>query len=126
MTDKPLLRNSEILTVLDEILHAPQTPLRVVELVGRGIAAEARVTLTVVEDKVRGLDNLVAGLVPEVPVNAVDAYEDMMALSAIADDLTELWRDRRAGDAVEAAFEAQLGRIVERLETWTPTIRSTR
>lgn len=124
--DKALLRDSQILTVLDEILHAPGTGLCTVEVVGRGIAAAARVTRTVVEDQVNGAENLAAGLVPDVPVNAVEAYEDMMTLGAIADDLAAVWADRRAGDLAEAAFEAQLGRIVERLETWTPAIRSTK
>ncbi|NUP46627.1 MAG: hypothetical protein HOW97_04845 [Catenulispora sp.] len=126
MNDKSLLRSSQVLIVLDEILHAPRTSLRALELVGRGIAAEARVTLTVVEDEVNGPANLGAALVPDVPVNAVEAYEDMKSLTAIEEDLADLWRGRCQGDVAEAAFEARLGRIVERLETWTPTIRSTR
>lgn len=126
MNDKSLLRTSQTLTVLDEILHDPRTSLRVLELLGRGIAAEARVTLTVVEDEVNGPANLAAALVPEVPVNAVEAYEDLKSLTAIEDDLVDLWRGRCRGEVAEAAFEARLGRIVERLETWTPTIRSTR
>lgn len=108
------VRNSRILGVLDEILHSSVGTLRTVELVGLGIAAEVRCTLSVLADKFG--EHGASGAISEVnPLAYVDSLE---ALGSIEDDLVELWSLQDSGDLEGAEFEEGLRVIVSRLESW--------
>jgi hypothetical protein len=115
-TEKPLVQNSAIIDVFDTILHDPRASLRAVQFVGRGIAAKARCTLSVLVDKT-------APHGKSADVARIDtlAYVDqLIQLSDIEDDLVGLWRRRYMEDLEDEAFEAGLEQIVVRLEAWTP------
>jgi hypothetical protein len=114
MDDDTLIRNSRILGMFDQVLHGQLASLRTVELVGRGIAAEARCTQAVLEDKGRANSDPL-----EVAVQrGLEAADLLTGLGVIEDDLADAWRRRRANDLNDPAFEGELHRLVDSLEAW--------
>jgi hypothetical protein len=114
VTDDRSVRNSRTLGVLDEILHDGRSTPRAVEIVGLGIAAEARCTISILAGK---------GQVNDTPVDEamLDAavYADrLIELGDIEDDLVALWRRRRAEQLADPTFEELLMQIVTRLQAW--------
>jgi hypothetical protein len=110
--DLPSLHNSRVLTLFDEVLHSPRSGLRVVEIAGRGIVAEAGCILATLVDKTRKYDD-------SAQIQRVLADSDrLMRLGEIEDDLVELWRVRSAGELSDQLFEQELNSIVNRLEAW--------
>ncbi|MEU6076641.1 hypothetical protein [Micromonospora sp. NPDC047074] len=114
MAKPATVRNSRILGVFDEILHAPQCGLRAVEIAGRGIAGEARCTLAALADK----DRRYTGTAAEVTRRAIAYSDRLVELGEIEDDLVDAWHRRSAGESDDAAFERALLDIVVRLEAW--------
>jgi hypothetical protein len=108
------VRSSRVLGVLDAILHSPWGSWRVVELVGRGIAAEARCAQAVLKDKSTVSIEPVAVLLQR----ATEAADHLIGLGAIEDDLADAWRRRRTNELDGPAFEAALDSVVRRLEAW--------
>ena len=114
MRDGQLVRNSRVLALFVEIIEGPEGTLRAVEAAGRGIAAEARCTLTVAADKTTAR----SGSPAEEQQRSRACADRLVELGSIEDDLSELWFRRRSGELGEAGFEADIQRIVTRLETW--------
>jgi hypothetical protein len=79
---------------------------------GRGIAAKARCTQAVVEDK------LTVSTVPAAVLlqRAAEAVNILIGLGTIEEDLADAWRQRCANDLDDPAFEAALDDAVCRLE----------
>jgi hypothetical protein len=118
VADSAQLRNSRILGVLDQIIHDQDTTLRAVEIAGRGIAAEARCTLAVSAGKNDAMSALQAGEAPASAPDPLAAFDKLMELSQIEDDLIDLWQRRSADDLADGDFEAELRSIVSALEAW--------
>ncbi|MEU1842623.1 hypothetical protein [Micromonospora sediminicola] len=114
MTAGPLVRNSRLLGLFSEIVRGPEGSLRAVEAAGRGIAAEARCTLTVLADK----RTTRSGRLDELLDGAHAAADRLVELGVIEDDLIELWSRRRGRELDDVSFEDGLRRIVMRLEAW--------
>lgn len=114
MNNRQLVRNSRLLTLFIEIVQGPEGNLRAVQAAGRGITAEARCTLTVAADKMA----TISGSPAEARQRSLACADRLIELGAIEDDLSELWSRRRGGELDDAAFEANLLRIVMRLEAW--------
>lgn len=107
-----MVRNSDILGTLADVVQGPVGSLRAVEIAGRGIAAEVRCTLAGLEDK-----NVVHSDPADVAVQrALDFAERLMELGEVGESLAELWRDRRTEKIDDQTFEARLGDLVRRLE----------
>jgi hypothetical protein len=115
--DTPEIRNSQILGVLIEIIQGPIGRLQAVETAGRGIAAEARCTLSVLADK-----GVQSAHVTDETLASVNRYaERLFAFGVIEDDLSRLWLERRGERIDDARFELELQEIVARLEAWPMT-----
>jgi hypothetical protein len=114
VTAEPAIRGSRILAALDEILHDGQSSWQIVELAGRGISAQARCTIAVVESKNRDLGSLPDDWVAD----KLAAADNLVEAVELEDELVDLWRRRCAGEAEAAEFEAGLRDIVQRSEVW--------
>ncbi|GAA0536749.1 hypothetical protein GCM10010172_17610 [Paractinoplanes ferrugineus] len=105
--------NSWALGLFDEILHSAHATMPVVELIGGGIAAEARCHLVLPEEDKRPHDDPAA-----VVIGRASAFADRVAeLCGIEDDLAGQW-SRQVEQSEPARFEAALRDIVRRLEGW--------
>jgi hypothetical protein len=112
VTDK-LLHNSRALGLFDEILHSSHATMRLVELLGRGISAEARCHMVFPPENKRPHSDP-----PELVYLRASALADRVEqLCAAEDDLAEAWR-RQIEHPNEADFEASLRDVVLRLERW--------
>lgn len=111
VTAKSELHNSRMLAILDEILHGSHTLLTTIELVGRGISAEVRITMASAEDKTRDSSGLSAA-------DRSAAIDKLIELGDLEDELEDVWQRRRADELTAADFEAELLDIVQRLEAW--------
>jgi len=111
VTAKSELHNSRMLAILDEILHGSDTLLTTIELVGRGISAEVRITIASAEDKTRDSSGLSAA-------DRRAALDKLIELSDIEDELEDLWQRKRTDSLAAADFNAALQDIVQRLEAW--------
>jgi hypothetical protein len=112
------LHHSRMLGLMDQILHDPRTHLRAIEIVGRGIAAEARCHLSMLVDDKRP-NNEPHDVVVRRAAALADRVEEWCA---IEDDLAAAWRERCADTLDEASLEQVLLAVVERLESWRPEI----
>jgi hypothetical protein len=108
------LRNSRILGVLCEIVHGPIGRIYAVEIAGKGIAAEARCTISAMDDKLHSGH----GGVTESVGEGIEYADRLIELGAIEDDLVDLWRRRCGKEVADEEFEAELRAIVVRLEDW--------
>ena len=111
------LRNSRMLGILDEMLHSSVGSSRTVELLGRGITAEARCTLAVLEGKMTVSTEPMAVLLHR----ASESADLLIALGALEDELSDVWRRRRANEVDDPAFEDLLEIAVGHLEAWPAT-----
>jgi hypothetical protein len=108
------VRNSRMLGVLCEIVVGPLGRIYAVEIAGRGIAAEARCTISAMDDKLSSE----SGEGVEAFRGGIEYADRLIELGAIEDNLVELWR-RRCGDEIgDGEFEVALQRIVVRIEDW--------
>lgn len=111
LTDGGPVRSSQVLGVFSAILNGPHGGPGVVELVGLGIAAQARCSRDVEEGK--------AHINPDATItDALPHVDNLIALGGIEDDLAAVWRRRRADESDDAEFETELKEIVERLQSW--------
>ena len=99
------VRNSLSLGVFLAVAAHPRVPFTVVELAGRGIAADAAANRWVLQVGKSSLDGFTLG-------------DKMIDLAGWGDGLVDLWQ--RFGDgAIDAvAFEAGLAEIVTAIEEW--------
>ncbi|MET3428794.1 hypothetical protein BJ973_008006 [Actinoplanes tereljensis] len=107
--------------MFDEILHSPDCRAQAVEIVGRGIAAQARCTISVLVEKEQAWPpgQIETVILPEAAIRQAVAYgERLMELGAIEDDLEEVWCSRQSGGSDNATFERALNDIVARLDAW--------
>ncbi|MBS2547723.1 hypothetical protein KGQ19_12680 [Catenulispora sp. NL8] len=117
MTDKPTIHSSRILALLDEILHDNDTTFQTIELVGRGISAEMRCTIAVINNKNRDPGSP-APLADDWVAAKLAAADKLMELGDLDDELDDLWHRRRTTELTVDEFEERLGGIVQRLEAW--------
>lgn len=103
-----------MLGLFDEMLHSSFGSSRLVELVGRGIAAEARCNLAVLRDKSTVSTEPQAVLLRR----ASEGADLLIEAGTIEEDLSDAWRRRGVNDLDDPAFEALLEDAVRRLEAW--------
>lgn len=116
MMEFVMIGNSRILGLFDAVLHAGQFRLQAVEIVGRGIAAEARCTMATLVDKGQDFDDS-----PESATHRVIEYSDrLLELGEIEDGLDQLLRRRMANELGDTDFERALDELVTRLQAWPP------
>jgi hypothetical protein len=114
--DAMLLHRSRTRGLLDEVLHDERVTMRMIEAVGRGIAAEARCHLAVPVDDKRP-NNEPADVVIARALAFADRIEQ---LCAIEDDLAAAWGERHDGRLDDEPFETVLNQLVARLDAWRP------
>lgn len=101
------VRNSVSLAVFLAVAADPGVPFRVVELAGRGIAADAAASRWVLEVGKSSLDGFVLA-------------DKLIDLGEREDQLVGLWQEYGAGAVGVVAFESRLAEIVTAMETWVP------
>jgi hypothetical protein len=108
------LHNSRALGLFDQVLHDARSTMRIVEIAGRGIVAEARCHLAMPQDA-KGPNREPQDVVIRRALALAGQVEE---LCAIEDDLAALWSRRQAGTADAATFEAAFLNVVVRFEQW--------
>jgi hypothetical protein len=108
--------NSQMLGLLDAVLHDERSTMRMVEAAGRGIAAEARCHLAMPVDDKRPNDEPV----DVVTARAVALADRVGELCVLEDELAAAWDERRDGRLGDESFEAVLNEVVTRLDAWRP------
>ena len=114
MGDGVPIRNSRMLSLFDEMLHSSLGSSHVVELLGRGIAAEARCNLAVLKDKLTVSPEPQAVLLQR----ASEGADLLVEWGTIEGDLAGAWRRRCANELDDPAFETLLDIAVRHLEAW--------
>lgn len=100
------VRNSVSLGVFLAVAASSRVPLTVVELAGRGIAADAAATRWVLEVGKPHLDGFTLA-------------DKLINRGELEDQLVELWQAYAHGGVDAAVFEARLAEIVGAVERWS-------
>ncbi|MFB8209409.1 hypothetical protein [Streptomyces sp. NPDC056010] len=101
------VRNSVSLAVFLAVAAGPGVPFGVVELAGRGIAADAAASRWVLEAGKSSLDGFALA-------------DKLIDLGEREDQLVALWQEYGADEVGVMAFESRLTEIVTAMETWVP------